>query len=127
MPVQTRPSTLRRLGLYAATGAVAVLTAAGPALAVAEDPARPQTENAASHMTYKGRVTAKTGLLLRDRPTRSSRIIGSKPYGAIVHIFCKTSGQYVNGNSRWYLLTNGTWAWASAAYIANIGPAPRWC
>ncbi|HET6858030.1 MAG TPA: SH3 domain-containing protein, partial [Streptomyces sp.] len=114
MPVQTRPSTLRRLGLYAATGAIAVLTAAGPALAVGEDPTRPQTENAAPHKTYKGRVTAKSGLLLRDRPTRSSRILGSKPHGAIVHIFCKTSGQSVNGNSRWYQLTNGTWAWASA-------------
>lgn len=76
---------------------------------------------------YKGRVTARTGLLLRDRPTRSGRVIGSAAYGSIVHILCKTHGDEVNGNDRWYLLTDGNWAWGSAAYIENIGKAPRWC
>ncbi|MFD5894617.1 MULTISPECIES: SH3 domain-containing protein [unclassified Streptomyces] len=76
---------------------------------------------------YKGRVTARTGLLLRDRPTRSGRVIGSAAYGSIVHILCKTRGDEVNGNDRWYLLTDGNWAWGSAAYIENIGKAPRWC
>ncbi|MFC8080559.1 SH3 domain-containing protein [Streptomyces sp. NPDC057307] len=76
---------------------------------------------------YKGRVIARSGLLLRDKPTRSSRVIGSAAYGQIVHIFCKTRGDNVNGNNRWYLLTDGTWAWGSAAYIDNIGQAPRWC
>jgi hypothetical protein len=33
----------------------------------------------------------------------------------------------VRGNPVWYLLTNGTWAWGSARYIANVGPAPRSC
>ncbi|TXL90925.1 SH3 domain-containing protein [Streptomyces sp. IB2014 016-6] len=76
---------------------------------------------------YKGRVTARTGLLLRDRPTRGGRVIGSAAYGSIVHILCKTRGDEVNGNDRWYLLTDGNWAWGSAAYIENIGKAPRWC
>ena len=44
-----------------------------------------------------------------------------------MHIFCKTGGDRVNGNDLWYLLTDGTWAWASAFYIDNIGPVPRWC
>ncbi|OEJ25028.1 hypothetical protein AS594_11565 [Streptomyces agglomeratus] len=122
MPLLPR-SPLPRLGLYAAAGALAALTAASPALAAAE-PVQPPTET--SH-TYKGRVIARSGLLLRDKPTRSSRVIGSKPYGAIVHIFCKTRGGSVHGNDRWYLLTDGTWAWGSAHYIANIGAAPRWC
>lgn len=76
---------------------------------------------------YTGRVIAKSGLLLRDKPTRGSRIIGTAAYGTIVHIFCKTRGDSVEGNDRWYLLTDGTWAWGSAAYITNIGAAPRWC
>ncbi|MFE1951036.1 MULTISPECIES: SH3 domain-containing protein [Streptomyces] len=76
---------------------------------------------------YKGRVTAKSGLLLRDAPTRGSRVVRVEPYNAIVPIFCKTSGQNVEGNHLWYLLTDGTWAWGSAKYIDNIGRAPRWC
>ncbi|ARX86413.1 hypothetical protein SMD44_05884 [Streptomyces alboflavus] len=44
-----------------------------------------------------------------------------------MHIFCKARGEYVHHNDRWYLLTDGTWAWGAAHYIANIGPAPRWC
>lgn len=129
-----RSPRLRILGLCAtiaavtATGALAGSTlgtapalAAGPTLLAAG----PATE--AAHNDYKGRVIAKSGLLLRDKPTRSSRIIRKEPYGAIVHIFCKTPGDSVNGNNRWYLLTDGTWAWGAAEYIANIGPAPRWC
>ncbi|MFD5099048.1 SH3 domain-containing protein [Streptomyces albidochromogenes] len=122
MPLLPR-SPLSRLGLCAAAGALAAVTAATPALAAA-DPVRPTADR--SH-TYKGRVIAKSGLLLRDKPTRGSRVIGSKPYGSIVHIFCKTRGGNVQGNDRWYLLTDGTWAWGSAHYIANIGAVPRWC
>ncbi|MFE5666506.1 SH3 domain-containing protein [Streptomyces niveus] len=85
-----------------------------------------EAEAAAAH-EHKGRVIARTGLLLRDRPTRSSRVIGTAAYGQIVHIFCKTRGDNVNGNDRWYLLTDGNWAWGSAAYIENIGQPPRWC
>ncbi|MFE5842659.1 SH3 domain-containing protein [Streptomyces niveus] len=92
----------------------------------ATEAAENEAEAAAAH-EYKGRVIARTGLLLRDRPTRSSRVIGTAAYGQIVHIFCKTRGDNVNGNDRWYLLTDGNWAWGSAAYIENIGQPPRWC
>ncbi|MEU2404541.1 SH3 domain-containing protein [Streptomyces rubiginosohelvolus] len=85
--------------------------------------ARPQ----APKRTYKGRVIAKPYLLLRDKPTRSSRVVGSVKYGSYVNIFCKTKGDNVDGNNRWYLLTDGTWAWGSARYIENIGTAPKWC
>lgn len=138
------------LGPYAAALAVAVAAlTATPALAAVPTPPpvssnghadadAPLTPDAAeavaaeaaaaeSSREYKGRVIAKTGLLLRDKPTRGSRVIGSAAYGQIVHIFCKTQGDNVNGNDRWYLLTDGTWAWGSAAYIDNIGQAPRWC
>lgn len=102
----------------------------GPATTdITEAPEAVETETEATSAAheYKGRVIARTGLLLRDRPTRSSRVIGTAEYGQIVHIFCKTQGDNVNGNNRWYLLTDGTWAWGSAAYIENIGEAPRWC
>ncbi|MGC5346809.1 SH3 domain-containing protein [Streptomyces sp. DT24] len=143
-----------RLGLCIATGTLAALTAATPALAAAPAPepapqsgvqSAPEQQseaNAAVYFNgyvplspsaedarhdYLGRVIARTGLLLRDRPTRSSRVVGQVPYGAVVHIFCKTTGDNVDGNNRWYLLTDGTWAWGSARYIENIGPAPRTC
>ncbi|MFJ9620518.1 SH3 domain-containing protein [Streptomyces sp. NPDC101181] len=86
-----------------------------------------QTKPQAPKRTYKGRVVAKPHLLLRDKPTRSSRVVGSVKYGTVVNIFCKTRGDNVDGNNRWYLLTDGTWAWGSARYIENIGTAPKWC
>jgi hypothetical protein len=75
---------------------------------------------------YRGVVTASQ-LALRSRPDRGSRIIRYAYRGDRVSIFCKTSGSNVQGNHLWYLLTDGTWAWGSARYIDNIGPAPRWC
>ncbi|QCX79088.1 hypothetical protein C9F11_27425 [Streptomyces sp. YIM 121038] len=115
-----RPRSLAvRVGIAVAGGALAATTlATAPALA-AEGNEHPRS--------YKGKVTAKPGLLLRDRPTRGSKVVRYEPYGKIVHIFCKTRGEHVQGNDRWYLLTDGTWAWGAAHYIANIGPAPRWC
>ncbi|MFI5753847.1 SH3 domain-containing protein [Streptomyces sp. NPDC051569] len=122
---------LRSLGrsavaLVATTVAAAALATAAPAFATTADDTAPRIESAA-RPHFKGRVTARTGLLLRDRPTRSSRIVGSVDFGSVVDIFCKTRGDDVEGNDRWYLLADGTWAWASAKYISNIGRAPSWC
>ncbi|WP_329455665.1 SH3 domain-containing protein [Streptomyces sp. NBC_01497] len=144
---------LRSLGFRATTLAAITLTAAAvlttvPAAADGSPADHttqgPQTQHvqpvpvtsAASHEQaavkppargYKGRVIARGGLYLRDKPTRSSRVIGFARYGTVVHIFCKTRGDNVAGDNRWYLLTDGTWAWGSARYIENIGAAPRWC
>ena len=81
-----RPTaTLARLGIAAAGGALAALTVTGPAIAAdGADNDHPRL--------YKGRVTAKSGLLLRTAPTRGSAVIRSEPYGKVVHIFCKTTG-----------------------------------
>ncbi|MER5383873.1 SH3 domain-containing protein [Streptomyces sp. NPDC002688] len=76
---------------------------------------------------YRGRITARDGLALRSAPTRGSQLIRVARYGETVSIYCKTSGQNVQGNPLWYLLTDGTWAWGAARYIDNIGPSPRWC
>ncbi|MER6193208.1 SH3 domain-containing protein [Streptomyces cyaneofuscatus] len=161
----SRPSRFRRLGLCVATGALAAVTAAAPALAADPHPVdhrgeahtsapasdelsasalqreheaqqkearqEAQTQNQAKPQapkkSYKGRVIASPYLLLRDKPTRSSKVVGSVKYGTVVNIFCKTTGDNVDGNNRWYLLTDGTWAWGSARYIENIGAAPRFC
>lgn len=156
----SRPSRFRRIGLCVATGTLAAVTAAAPALAADPSPtdhrdrptaaapasdelsasalqrehearqdaqAQNQAKPQAPKRTYKGRVIAKPYLLLRDRPTRSSKVVGSVKYGTVVNIFCKTTGDNVDGNNRWYLLTDGTWAWGSARYIENIGAAPRYC
>ncbi|MEU1040097.1 SH3 domain-containing protein [Streptomyces sp. NPDC005551] len=76
---------------------------------------------------YTGRVTARGGLVLRDAPARGSAVIRVEPYGATVHILCRTSGERVGHDNLWYLLTDGTWAWGSAKHIDTIGAAPRRC
>ncbi|MFI9151860.1 SH3 domain-containing protein [Streptomyces sp. NPDC053367] len=111
-----------RLGISLTVAALAAGALATPA--VANDDRGGQTTSAPR--LYKGQVTAST-LLLRSAPNRGGQIIGSLRRGAIVKIFCKTVGENINGNNRWYLLTDGSWAWASAYYIKNIGAAPRWC
>ncbi|MFJ6695512.1 SH3 domain-containing protein [Streptomyces sp. NPDC091272] len=76
----------------------------------------------------EGRVTARGGLELRDKPTSTSDVIRTEPYGATVHIFCQTVGDHVGGNDRWYQLTDGVWAWGSAQHITpKSGHTPRWC
>ncbi|MFD5701834.1 SH3 domain-containing protein [Streptomyces lasiicapitis] len=121
MALRPRPSVAARLSILVAGGALAAATVLTAAPAAVADDANNNPP------VYKGRVIAKGGLLLRDMPTRGSKVIRSEPYGAIVHIFCKARGQHVEHNNRWYLLTDGTWAWGAAHYIDNIGPAPRWC
>ncbi len=86
-----------------------------------------QHNNNTSTVLYKGIVTANGGLRLRSAPNRGSAIIRVVPKGGLVNIFCKTGGENVDGNSLWYLLTDGTWAWGAARYIDNIGAAPRFC
>ncbi|MFJ2606130.1 SH3 domain-containing protein [Streptomyces sp. NPDC091279] len=131
-------STCTRLAIVAAAGTLLVSTAA-PALADGRD----DEDDSYSHSRhdnwddrdddgrdnprrYRGVVTAEE-LLLRSRPDRGSRVIRVAHRGERVWIDCKTPGQRVDGNPLWYLLTDGTWAWGSARFIDNIGPAPRWC
>ncbi|MER6204509.1 MULTISPECIES: SH3 domain-containing protein [unclassified Streptomyces] len=144
--------SLRRLGIAVAAGALVSVAAVTPAVADGdwgdEDPGvsrqddggwnqrgdddfdgRGDYDHQGGHdnpRLYRGVVTADQ-LALRSRPDRGSRIIRYAYRGERVSIFCKTGGSNVQGNPLWYLLTDGTWAWGSARYIDNIGPAPRWC
>jgi hypothetical protein len=115
-------STPARLAMVAAGAVLSALAAGTPALASGGD-----GDPVTGYETYKGRVIARTGLVLRDSPARGGRVLRIEPYGAIVSIFCKTASEEVDGNNRWYLLTDGTWAWGAARYIENVGKAPRWC
>jgi hypothetical protein len=76
---------------------------------------------------YHGVVTAHGGIWLHDRPDRGSRRVRFAAEGETVTIYCKSGSAAVAGNALWYLLTDGTWAWGTARYIQNVGPAPRWC
>ncbi|MEW1648021.1 MULTISPECIES: SH3 domain-containing protein [unclassified Streptomyces] len=144
--------SLRRLGIAVAAGALVTAAAVTPAVADGdwgdEDPGVSRQDDGGWNQRgdddfgdrgdhghqgghdnprlYRGVVTADQ-LALRSRPDRGSRIIRYAYRGERVSIFCKTGGSNVQGNPLWYLLTDGTWAWGSARYIDNIGPAPRWC
>ncbi|MFJ5775767.1 SH3 domain-containing protein [Streptomyces sp. NPDC093094] len=114
-------SLCSRLVISLTAAALAAGAAAAPALA-----SEPGHRGSQNPRLYKGVVTANT-LLLRAAPTRGSQVIRTVRRGQIVKIYCKTTGENVQGNRLWYLLPDGTWAWGSARYIDNIGPAPRWC
>ncbi|MER6980952.1 SH3 domain-containing protein [Streptomyces carpinensis] len=76
---------------------------------------------------YRGVVTARGGLALHTRPDRGGKALRVARQGEVVWIYCKTAGDTVGGNPRWYLLADGAWAWGAARYIDTVGPAPRWC
>src|SRR5919197_630849 len=113
-------SSFSKLALTTAAGALATATAAGPALAAPADD--PHIQRA-----FHGRVIARTGLLFRDAPNQGGRVVGSAPFGAILSFTCKVNGQVIDGNPRWYKLTNGKWTWASARYIVNLDGVPPFC
>jgi hypothetical protein len=119
----SRPEHVKRPGNYAEQNQ----GAAGSTGHTAQGAKSAPDEAASAAEYYKGEVTARDGLILRDRPTRSSRILGLKKYGATVNIFCSIRGEDVVGNDTWYLLTDGTWAWGAARYIRIIGAVPAAC
>lgn len=130
-------TALTRLAITTAAGALITSVAVAPALADdgwdgggdpgsgAADPAHDGWDQGGQRHS-QGVVTAGE-LLLRSAPNRGSQVIRVAHRGERVSIFCKTTGQSVQGNRIWYLLTDGTWAWGSARYIDTIGTPPRWC
>ncbi|WP_217561053.1 SH3 domain-containing protein [Streptomyces sp. GbtcB6] len=76
---------------------------------------------------YRGVVTARDGIWLRDQPERGSRRIRFVANGEEVSIYCRAIGDPVDGDRVWYLLTDGTWAWGPAHDIDTLGRTPRWC
>lgn len=72
---------------------------------------------------FVGRTT--TAVRKRVAPTTAAASAGTLGKGAGVDIICKLDGQNIDGNKRWYYLTNGRWV--AARYVANVGRAPGWC
>ncbi|MFE6686439.1 SH3 domain-containing protein [Streptomyces sp. NPDC057743] len=97
----------------------------GSGAAVAANPA--STPAATAHGPYKGRVVARHELTVRTGPGTNYRAVGSLRHGEVVTLVCKVNGQNVRGNSRWYKLREGRYAWASARYLRPLGAAPGWC
>ncbi|WP_176740358.1 SH3 domain-containing protein, partial [Streptomyces sp. Ncost-T10-10d] len=73
--------------------------------------------------SVSGTVTSQTSQNIRSGPTTQSQIVGNVPSGGIVSIACKVVGQNVDGNSFWYLLSNGS-GWMSARYISTQTTVP---
>ncbi|WP_406332847.1 SH3 domain-containing protein [Streptomyces sp. NBC_00203] len=138
-------STYTRLGIALAAGSLVALAGATPALADDEwDPGTGDSRGSDNGFgdersdgrdsdngfdndgTVRGRVDVNGGLALRNSPHRGSRLIRVARNGEIVHIYCKAWGESVNGDSLWYLLSDGTWAWGPARFIETFG-SPRWC
>jgi len=114
-------STFGKIALTAATGLLTAATAAGQASAAG---AAMPTDG-----PYWGKVIARTGLNVRSGPSTHYRVIGSLHNGQVVGIKCKVNGQNVDGNPRWYKLSDGRYVggFSAARYIRNLGPAPKFC
>ncbi|MFJ2111313.1 SH3 domain-containing protein [Streptomyces sp. NPDC087850] len=137
MPVRSLGRTAAALVVSAVTAATLATAVVAPATAApkAADPTptvadqAPAPDDTSHHSVgrYRGEVIAKTGLNLHDKPYRSARIVGSLEYGTIVRIFCRVSSDPVDNTSQWYLLADGSWAWATARYIRDLGAEPHEC
>lgn len=117
-----------KLVMAMTAGAMAVGVAAGPALAgdsSNEMAYKGQATSVAAVHLYKGRVTARTGVLVRSGPSQRYRVVGSYSFNSIVPVVCKVHGQNVNGNNLWYKTPSGNFV--SARYIANVGSIPHFC
>ncbi|MFH8799926.1 SH3 domain-containing protein [Streptomyces sp. NPDC017936] len=121
-----RPA-LTRLAIAGAAGALVCAAAVTPATAGVEGGST-GGHRVGGHAPrlYKGVVTARQ-LLLRSEPNRGGRVIRVALKGDVVTVYCKQTGQRVDGNPWWYRLTDGAWAWGSARHIRDLGPSPRRC
>ncbi|MFD5897183.1 SH3 domain-containing protein [Streptomyces sp. NPDC060366] len=84
-----------------------------------------QTDQAPAAVVFRGRVIAHPALNVRKTPNTKYKPIRSIPYGTVVDIKCKSNGEVVDGNPRWYLLKNG--GWVAARWVENINGTPPWC
>ncbi|MFD7923388.1 SH3 domain-containing protein [Streptomyces sp. NPDC059740] len=115
------PMSKTKIAVALAAGAMTTTVAAGPALA-----AEAGNDHGHGHgHFFKGRVTARTGLLVRTGPSQRFRVVGSYDKGSLIRIVCKVRGQNILGNPFWYKTPKGNFV--SAKYVKNIGPIPKYC
>ncbi|MFD5265695.1 SH3 domain-containing protein [Streptomyces sp. NPDC058335] len=116
-------SALTRFAIAGAAGTLAAAAAVTPA--TASESGRGGTDHQAPRL-YKGVVMASQ-LLLRSAPNRDSKVVRVAFRDDVVTVHCRTTGQQIDGNAQWHLLTDGAWAYGSARYIRDLGPTPRRC
>ncbi|WP_067450810.1 SH3 domain-containing protein [Actinomadura macra] len=68
----------------------------------------------------KGKVTSRSRLTIRAKPTTHSQRLGSLRPGQVVDIKCWAYGQSVKGVRKWYRLGISTPEWVSGRYIKII-------
>lgn len=120
-------STLTRIAICTAGGAVAAMTAAGPAMAsetAASAPAKstvnqPVAEQGGGHH-HKGWVKKSTRV--HERPSSRSDTIGYVRAGTVVHIKCKVKNRYTD--AIWYKLGKRD-GWVPAANIRTWDRIPH--
>ena len=81
----------------------------------------------------QGRVSAKSGVVVRALPTDRSALQGVLPHGKVFPVTCEVSGSVVRGaqagavSNRWYRLPGDQRAWVSSLYVDDVGQAPKYC
>jgi hypothetical protein len=75
----------------------------------------------------KGKVTSRSRLAVRAKPTRNSTRLDWLQPGEVVDIKCWSRGQSVDGNRRWYRLGISTPEWVAGRYIKIIRGTVQHC
>lgn len=115
----------RKIAAGLAAGALAAgLMGSVPAMAAAQGDDKTAVAPAEQAQKYVwGKVTARTGLLIRSYPSTSSRVLGSYEKDARVKLSCKAESEAVNGDVWWYKLADRS-GWLTAAYVDVYASLP---
>ncbi len=107
-------------GKIAGTG-VAVLTAVTAVLVV--------NTTAASAVGNGGRITARSGLSVRQAPSVHAARVYVLPHGDVVPLGCWLLGTPVDGNRTWYSLPTDSPGvqWFAGRYVKLLGAKPPHC
>ncbi|MFE7311745.1 SH3 domain-containing protein [Streptomyces sp. NPDC057555] len=124
----TQLSQFRRgAAVLASVGLLCGVLGSGTATAASPAHAPRVGDSGHGHGAYKGRIIARTGLVIRTGPGTEHPAMTTLPYGEVITLVCKVNGQNIHGNPRWYKLDWRRDSFASARYIEPIGAAPEWC
>ncbi|MCT2594631.1 SH3 domain-containing protein [Streptomyces sp. N2-109] len=127
-------SRLSKVALCATSGAVAAMSLAGTANAVAEPapapaPVAPEQRAAQSQLAQQqGGGKVRHGYVTRSvrvhlRPSTTAPVIGVIPRDSVIAIKCMIRGEMAPGLNTWYKLAKRT-GWVNARYIRALDRIP---
>lgn len=90
-------------------------------------PQRVAAANAVSDPLAKGRLLPGYSVVASSLPTTATVNRGVLDRGSTIDIQCKVYGSSVRGNDIWYLRPAEVIEFVPARYVANVGPAPKFC